>query len=97
MKNFLLLAFASVFALYAFDIPMFDGTDKEKVEQLEKSAEFYVTESHISIWGSDGEDVDCSCGGKGYIVHGDGHKTPCPCLEDGGCECESEIDMGDKK
>jgi hypothetical protein len=23
--------------------------------------------------------VECSCGGAKEIVHGDGHKTPCPC------------------
>jgi|GEM_PF-2606518 len=29
----------------------------------------------------------CSdCGGKGYIVHGDGHRTPCPCPAS--CQCK---------
>lgn len=23
--------------------------------------------------------VECTCGGAKEIVHGDGHKTPCPC------------------
>lgn len=23
--------------------------------------------------------IECSCGGTKEIVHGDGHKTPCPC------------------
>jgi hypothetical protein len=27
------------------------------------------------------------CGGKGYIVHGDGHRTPCPCPAS--CRCKS--------
>lgn len=27
------------------------------------------------------------CGGKGYIVHGDGHKTPCPCPSS--CRCKA--------
>ena len=26
------------------------------------------------------------CGGKGYIVHGDGHRTACPCPPS--CECK---------
>lgn len=26
------------------------------------------------------------CGGKGYIVHGDGHRTPCPCPAS--CSCK---------
>jgi len=33
---------------------------------------------------------DCPCEGKGYIVHGDGHKTDCPCVAAGReCNCES--------
>ncbi len=28
----------------------------------------------------------CPCDGKGYIVHGDGHKTKCPGTEKGPCE-----------
>lgn len=27
------------------------------------------------------------CGGKGFIVHGDGHKTPCPCPAT--CRCKA--------
>ena len=27
------------------------------------------------------------CGGKGYIVHGDGHRTACPCPAS--CRCKS--------
>lgn len=27
------------------------------------------------------------CGGKGYIVHGDGHRTACPCPAS--CKCKS--------
>jgi len=96
MKNFLLIALAGFFAIYTFDIPMFDTTNEEEVKQLKKSAEFYIAESHISIWGGDEEVVDCICD-KGYIIHGDGHRTPCPCLEDEGCKCESEIDTGDKE
>lgn len=26
------------------------------------------------------------CGGRGYIVHGDGHRTPCPCPPS--CQCK---------
>ena len=39
------------------------------------------------------KDIDtnkCDCGGKGYIIHGDGHKTQCPCLASGSsCKCSS--------
>ena len=27
--------------------------------------------------------TDCICEGKGYVIHGDGHKTDCPCIESG--------------
>lgn len=30
---------------------------------------------------------DCPCEGKGYIVHGDGHRTECPCVASGECNC----------
>lgn len=31
---------------------------------------------------------ECECGGSEVIVHGDGHRTPCPCVAGGGkCEC----------
>lgn len=29
------------------------------------------------------DDDECPCGGKGYIVHGDGHRTECPCVASG--------------
>lgn len=28
-----------------------------------------------------------ACNGTGFITHGDGHKTPCPCPPD--CECKA--------
>jgi len=29
------------------------------------------------------------CGGKGYIVHGDGHRTACPCPPS--CKCKATL------
>lgn len=29
-----------------------------------------------------------ACKGTGFITHGDGHKTPCPCPSD--CECKKK-------
>jgi len=26
---------------------------------------------------------ECICEGKGYVIHGDGHRSPCPCVESG--------------
>lgn len=31
----------------------------------------------------DDDEDECLCEGKGYIIHGDGHKSTCPCLESG--------------
>lgn len=36
----------------------------------------------------DKPDNKCACNGSGYITHGDGHKTKCPCS--GECKCESK-------
>jgi len=33
--------------------------------------------------------VECECGGTGFIIHGDGHKTPCPAGDD--CEAKKKI------
>ena len=38
---------------------------------------------------------ECICKGKGYIVHGDGHETPCPCIESGGT-CDHNPKCGSK-
>jgi hypothetical protein len=35
------------------------------------------------------------CGGRGYIVHGDGHRTACPCPAD--CPCKSQKACPDGK
>jgi hypothetical protein len=38
----------------------------------------------------------CSdCGGKGYITHGDGHRTPCPCPPS--CKCKGGAGCPDGK
>jgi hypothetical protein len=36
---------------------------------------------------------DCPCEGKGYIIHGDGHRTKCPCVESGK-DCEHDPKCG---
>lgn len=34
------------------------------------------------------DEDDCPCEGKGYIIHGDGHRTDCPCVAAGRkCDC----------
>lgn len=34
------------------------------------------------------DENECPCDGSGYIIHGDGHKTPCPCEND--CKCKEK-------
>lgn len=34
------------------------------------------------------DENECPCDGGGYIIHGDGHKTPCPC--EGDCKCKEK-------
>jgi len=39
---------------------------------------------------------DCPCEGKGYIIHGDGHQTDCPCVASGtDCEHDPKCGTGD--
>ena len=35
------------------------------------------------------------CKGTGYITHGDGHKTPCPCPP--GCKCKTNSKISQEK
>lgn len=37
----------------------------------------------------DDSETECcnQCNGTGFITHGDGHKTPCPCPDD--CPCKA--------
>lgn len=71
-----------------------DGVD---IEKLENDSKISISNAKKQIFNIDDKDVvvECNCGGKGYIVHGDGHQTPCPCLVDGDCKCKSEKDTGD--
>jgi hypothetical protein len=43
----------------------------------------------IHTQATDEADAKCcgACNGTGFITHGDGHKTPCPCPPD--CECKA--------
>lgn len=36
------------------------------------------------------DDIKCQCDGSGYITHGDGHKTKCPCEN---CKCSLKSNM----
>lgn len=35
---------------------------------------------------------ECQCGGSKEIIHGDGHRTPCQCINSGGpCNCKKKV------
>lgn len=39
----------------------------------------------------DDDESKCSCNGSEVIIHGDGHRTPCPCVSAGGeCKCSKK-------
>jgi hypothetical protein len=81
----------------------------QEVQELEIRANSAIDQAERKILKikPDGPDVEkCPCNGKGYIVHGDGHRTPCPGTSAGPCKYQgsfnslgydiSEIDMGKK-
>lgn len=39
----------------------------------------------------DNDNTTCKCNGTEVIIHGDGHKTPCKCINEGGeCNCSKK-------
>ena len=42
----------------------------------------------------DDDITECTCNGTGYITHGDGHKTKCPCES---CECKPKDTVKEKE
>ncbi|NVM35814.1 MAG: hypothetical protein HWN81_09475 [Candidatus Lokiarchaeota archaeon] len=80
-------------------IPEYDSVFEEYKDKTLKAIKDYNNEE-------DDEDPDnpvppnpiedCICEGKGYVVHGDGHRSPCPCVESGE-ECEHDPKCGSSK
>ena len=51
---------------------------------------FIVNEKSVDSEGGDVQN-ECECNGTKELIHGDGHKTPCPCTESPeGCKCKSQ-------
>ncbi len=69
---------------YGFSWKLYDNSEKNTFEEYKNKALSAISEYNNDD-GPDTPDNDeeCPCGGKGYIIHGDGHKTPCPCIESG--------------
>lgn len=86
----------SIVALFLITIiPFWSSTEsRKKIFAFDKgSAEGYVAFVVNESTANKNETVEkkCECRGKKVIVHGDGHKTPCPCLSDGSsCNCKPD-------
>ena len=81
-----LLAFVFTF-LPSIDIPVQNDTFSFDKHASEGYVAFIVNGYQPSK--PDGDGNVCDCKGTGTITHGDGHKTPCPCIGSGdGCTCK---------
>ncbi len=70
-----------------------DSPASEKEFVLDKARSegfvaFIVNEKSVDTEGGDVQN-ECECNGTKELIHGDGHKTPCPCSESPqGCQCK---------
>jgi len=61
------------------------GPTLETIEKTKTTINSSISEAEKKILDEkldEDEKITCECGGTGYIIHGDGHKTPCPAGED---------------
>jgi len=68
------------------------ASEKEFVIDKARSEGFVAFIVNEKSFDSEGGDVqnECECNGTKELIHGDGHKTPCPCTESPeGCKCRS--------
>jgi len=91
MKNedkiiFVIIAITVVFGLFK---KMGSGPTLETIEKTKTEVNVSIDQSEKEILKKgldDNQPVVCECNGTGFIVHGDGHKTPCPA----GDNCEAK-------
>jgi len=58
---------------------------------------FIVNEKSVDTEGGDVQN-ECDCNGTKELIHGDGHKTPCPCSESPqGCQCRPAKPITEKE
>ena len=96
MKN-LHLNKTTIVVLLVVAVTMFLGMDspsspKEFVIDKPRSEGFVAFIVNEKSFDTEGGDVqnECECNGTKELIHGDGHKTPCPCTESPeGCKCRS--------
>jgi len=96
MKN-IQLSTTTIVVLLVFALSIFVGAgnsasptevsiDKARSEGF---VAFIVNEKSFDTEGGDVQN-ECECNGTKELIHGDGHKTPCPCTESPeGCQCRS--------
>jgi hypothetical protein len=69
---------------YGFSWKLYDKTQDNVFESYKSKASASIAEYNKEDDGPEpDDDTECICEGKGYIIHGDGHKTDCPCIESG--------------
>lgn len=89
MKNSTKIILALVFVLILLNNVDLNITKKPKEFSIDK----YQSEGYVAyIVNSENENKEdeitkCTCNGSKVIIHGDGHKTPCPCDV---CTCKKE-------
>lgn len=82
---------------YGFSWKLYDSSQDEVFESYKSKAD-----SSIAEYNNNDEDpkpevnTECICEGKGYVIHGDGHKTDCPCVE-AGEDCKHDPKCGSSK
>ena len=97
MKN-LQLSTTTVVVLIVFALSIFVGAGNSALPtefsidkaRSEGFVAFIVNEKSFDTEGGDVQN-ECECNGTKELIHGDGHKTPCPCTESPeGCKCKSQ-------
>jgi hypothetical protein len=69
---------------YGFAWKLYDKSEDSVYEEYFSKAEKAIAEYNNEDDNPEPVVItDCICEGKGYVVHGDGHKTDCPCIESG--------------
>jgi hypothetical protein len=69
---------------YGFSWKLYDKSEDSVFEEYRIKADTAIAEYNNNDEDPEPEvNTECICEGKGYVIHGDGHKTDCPCVESG--------------
>lgn len=72
---------------YGFSWKLYKKAEEAVFDQYKEKTLRVITEYNKKDDEPSPEPAECTCDGTGYITHGDGHKTPCPCDN---CKCKME-------